>query len=100
VTDQNNKKAIDVGNLFAVIDNETNKLVGVELGFNANVKNRDGAADLVTSLSSCVSSPRWVINNVMRFEADAQDKANGDEDSTDDNVDASTEGSVAEGTSK
>ena len=99
MTDQNNKKAIDVGNLFAVIDGN-NKLLGVELGFNANVKNRDGAADLVTSLSSCVSSPRWVINNIMRFEADAQDKANGDEDSTDNHVDASTEGSVAEGTSE
>mgnify|MGYP003133847712 FL=1 len=99
MTDQNNKKAIDVGNLFAVID-ETNKLVGVELGFNANVKNRDGAADLVTSLSSCVSSPRWVINNIMRFEADAQDKANGDEDSVDNNVDASTEGSVEKGSSE
>tara|TARA_R100001443_G_scaffold74880_2_gene82473 strand:- start:1266 stop:1565 length:300 start_codon:yes stop_codon:yes gene_type:complete len=99
LTDQNNKKAIDVGNLFAVID-ETNKLVGVELGFNANVKNRDGAADLVTSLSSCVSSPRWVINNIMRFEADAQDKANGDEDSVDNNVDASTEGSVEKGSSE
>ena len=99
MTDQNNKKAIDVGNLFAVID-ETNKLVGVELGFNANVKNRDGAADLVTSLSSCVSSPRWVINNIMRFEADAQNKANGNEDSVDNNVDASTEGSVEKGSSE
>ena len=99
MTDQNNKKAIDVGNLFAVIDGN-NKLLGVELGFNANVKNRDGAADLVTSLSSCVSSPRWVINNVMRFEADAQNKTDGNEDRPDDNVDASTEGSVAEGTSE
>ena len=99
MTDQNNKKAIDVGNLFAVIDGN-NKLLGVELGFNANVKNRDGAADLVTSLSSCVSSPRWVINNIMRFEADAQDKANGDEDSVDNNVDASTEGSVEKGSSE
>ena len=99
MTDQNNKKAIDVGNLFAVIDGN-NKLLGVELGFNANVKNRDGAADLVTSLSSCISSPRWIINNIMRFEADAQNKADGNEDSTDDNVDASTEGSVAEGTSE
>ena len=99
MTDQNNKKAIDVGNLFAVID-ETNKLVGVELGFNANVKNRDGAADLVTSLSSCVSSPRWVINNIMRFEADAQNKADGNEDSVDNNVDASTEGSMEKGSSE
>lgn len=99
MTDQNNKKAIDVGNLFAVID-ETNKLVGVELGFNANVKNRDGAADLVTSLSSCISSPRWVINNIMRFEADAQTKADGDKDSVDNNVDASTEGTVEKGSSE
>ncbi len=97
--DQNNKKAIDVGNLFAVID-ETNKLVGVELGFNANVKNRDGAADLVTSLSSCISSPRWVINNIMRFEADAQTKADGDKNSVDNNVDASTEGTVEKGSSE
>jgi hypothetical protein len=36
----------------------------------------------------------------MRFEADAQNKANGNEDSVDNNVDASTEGSVAEGTSE
>tara|TARA_B100000287_G_scaffold405810_1_gene429713 strand:+ start:274 stop:573 length:300 start_codon:yes stop_codon:yes gene_type:complete len=99
LTDQNNKKAIDVGNLFAVID-ETNKLVGVELGFNANVKNRDGAADLVTSLSSCISSPRWVINNIMRFESDAQTKADGDKDSVDNNVDASTEGTVEKGSSE
>lgn len=99
MTDQNNKKAIDVGNLFAVIDGN-NKLLGVELGFNANVKNRDGAADLVTSLSSCISSPRWVINNIMRFESDAQTKADGNEDSTDDNVDDSTEGSVEKGTSE
>ena len=99
MTDQNNKKAIDVGNLFAVID-ETNKLVGVELGCNANVKNRDGAADLVTSLSSCISSPRWVINNIMRFEADAQTKADGDKDSVDNNVDASTEGTVEKGSSE
>jgi len=99
LTDQNNKKAIDVGNLFAVIDGN-NKLLGVELGFNANVKNRDGAADLVTSLSSCVSSPRWVINNIMRFEADAQNKADGNEDSVDNNVDASTEGSMEKGSSE
>ena len=93
MTNDNNKKAIDIGNLFAVVDDD-NKLLGVEVSFNANVKSKDGAVDVISSLSACIHNPRWVMNNVMRT-SNAQTETTGNKDS--DNSDAPT-GDKAKGT--
>ena len=93
MTNDNNKKAIDIGNLFAVVD-ENNMLLGVEVSFNANVTSKDGAVDIISSLSASIRNPRWIMNNIMR-KSNAQTETTGDKDS--DNSNAPT-GDKAEGT--
>ena len=94
MTNNQNKKAIDIGNLFAVVDSD-NKLLGVEVSFNANVTSKDGAVDIISSLSASISNPRWIMNNIMRTSSNAQTETTRDKDSN--NSDAPT-GDKAEGT--
>ena len=85
------KKAVNVGSLFAMIEDD--KLVGVEIGFNSNVRDREGVAEIISNLTASCHSTKWIMNNVMRWK-DAQAEGNRNEDSSDDYVDAEQEGEV------
>ncbi len=88
------KKAVNVGSLYAMVEDD--KLVGVEIGFNSNVENREGVAEIISNLTASCHSTKWIMNNVMRWNQDAQAEGNRNEDSTHNHVDAEQEGEVGE----
>jgi hypothetical protein len=80
------RKAVDIGNVYAIVNDE--KLEGVEINFNANLRGADAAVTVLNNLNASLHNAGWVANSVMKVaQRDAQVQSNGDQDG-DNNIEA------------
>ena len=72
-------QAIEVGNIYAIVQGDD--LVNVEVEFNKNLTGANTAANVLTKLSQALGDVGWSTRSVMRVaDRDAQAQANGDQD--------------------
>ena len=73
------RKAVEVGNVYAIVGNY--KLQAVEVEFNDNLKSTDAAVTVLNNLNASLHNAGWVANSVMKVaQRDAQVHPNGDQD--------------------
>ena len=83
------RKAVEVGNVYAIVGDD--KLQAVEVEFNENLKGTDAAVTVLNTLNASLHNAGWVANSVMRVaQRDAQVQRDGDQDG--DNMVANDEG--------
>lgn len=83
------RKAVEVGNVYAIVGDD--KLQAVEVEFNDNLKGTDAAVTVLNTLNASLHNAGWVANSVMRVaQRDAQVQRDGDQDG--DNMVANDEG--------
>ena len=83
------RKAVEVGNVYAIVGDD--KLQAVEVEFNDNLKGTDAAVTVLNTLNASLHNAGWVANSVMRVaQRDAQVQRDRDQDG--DNMVANDEG--------
>jgi hypothetical protein len=76
---------IKVGEIFVV--QQDKKLIGAEIGFTDNVRNRQGAATTLDLVRGAMNNSGWIAQTILRVEdqQDAQTDTQAEGDSGEDN---------------
>lgn len=76
--EQKETKAVDIGSIFAIIDDQ--KLTGIEVDFNNNLNGASTAADVLNVMTNQLHNSHWMVRTIMKVaNRDAQVKSERDQ---------------------